>query len=637
MIVRLMLLLVLLLGGSLPLRAEVGASSWAEDQAGSVRLLSAVSATGDLTEIRLGLEFQLKEGWKIYWRTPGDAGYPPELHWDGSKNLSTAEILWPAPTRFILGDLQNYGYSGTVVLPVVATLTEAGRPLHLRLRLDYLACEHICVPMTATLSLDIPAGLAYPTNFTHVIEQFVAQVPDDNPARGLTVEKAEVVTGGAVPSLRVTVRGDDPLDGPDVFVEPDTVALFAAPQVEVQGNRAVLTLPVVDGTLKRALTDGPLTLTVTDGDRNFTTTMTPVPAVTAETPWLLMLGLAILGGFILNLMPCVLPVLSLKILGVVHYGGAARGHIRAAFLASAAGIVVSFLLLAGAALILKAAGAAVGWGIQFQNPWFLGVMVGILLLFALNLWGWFEISLPHWLMRSATSDRVPHHTLLGHFLSGAFATLLATPCSAPFLGTAVGFALARGPVEILAIFTALGLGMAIPYLLVAAWPRAAQALPKPGAWMVVLKKVLALALLGTAVWLGSILVTVLGEQSATRADNTAATDVWQPFDLSAIPGLVADGKRVFVDVTADWCITCKINKAAVLDRDTVRQLLDAPDVVRMRADWTRPDPAISHYMAEFGRYGIPFNIVYGPGAPRGLVLPELLTEQAVTDALDRAN
>jgi suppressor for copper-sensitivity B len=225
--------------------------------------------------------------------------------------------------------------------------------------------------------------------------------------------------------------------------------------------------------------------------------------------------------------------------------------------------------------------------------------------------------------------------LFGHFLSGAFATLLATPCSAPFLGTAVAFALARGPSEIVSIFTALGVGMAGPYLMMAAWPGAAQRLPRPGPWMLTLKKGLALALVGTAAWLGSILATQTGFTAAPTAAPTAGVR-WQGFDEAAIAGLVAEGKVVFVDVTADWCITCKVNKAAVLDRGPVAERLSRPGTTAMRADWTMPSDAIAAYLASFGRYGIPFNAVYGPGAPKGIALSELLTESEVLAAVGRA-
>jgi suppressor for copper-sensitivity B len=347
--------------------------------------------------------------------------------------------------------------------------------------------------------------------------------------------------------------------------------------------------------------------------------------------------------------------------------------VRQGFLGTAIGIVLSFVALAGATIIAKATGAAVGWGVQFQDPLFLIFLVALLVLFACNLWDVFEVPLPRGV--TAVAERGP----LGSVATGAFATLLATPCSAPFLGTALGFALAAGPLEIAAIFLALGIGMAAPYLLVAAVPALARALPRPGHWMVYLRRVLGLLLAGTALWLIAILSGELGPRPAIavalllgfaalalavlrepvsrwilivaaiagalfvpslapplRVATAETAELWQRFDPAAIGGLVRDGHVVMVDVTADWCLTCKVNERLVLDASPVRDDLAKPGIVAMRADWTRPDPTIAGYLNRFGRYGIPFNAVYGPAAPGGVPLPELLTADAVTTALAEA-
>jgi len=382
----------------------------------------------------------------------------------------------------------------------------------------------------------------------------------------------------------------------------------------------------------------------------------------------------------------VLPVLSIKLLTVVAHGGGDPRPVRTGFLASAAGILVSFAVLATGAVLLKQSGLAAGWGIQFQQPLFLAAMVMILVLFAGNLWGLFEFHLPG-AVADGAAGAGHGHGLGGHFLTGAFATLLATPCSAPFLGTAVGFALSRGPLEIYAVFAALGLGLALPYLAVAAFPGLATRLPRPGPWMVTLRYVLGLALIATAAWLVTVLATqtsfavgglvtlliaaalvalwqlrglsgrargatwgVVGalsvlalviSASLTRPDadvDVAVIEdgVWQPFDRAQIDREVAAGRIVFVDVTADWCLTCQVNKALVLNIGAVRDRLGSDNVVAMKADWTRPDPRITRFLADFGRYGIPFNVVYGPGAPEGVPLPEILTEGKVLAGFQRA-
>jgi suppressor for copper-sensitivity B len=386
-------------------------------------------------------------------------------------------------------------------------------------------------------------------------------------------------------------------------------------------------------------------------------------------------------------MPCVLPVLSLKLLGIVGHGGGERRAVRAAFIASAAGVLASFLVLAGLLIALRAGGVAIGWGIQFQQPLFLAAMVVVLTLFACNLLGWFEVPLPGWVgdLAGALPGEPGRHGLIGNFLTGALATLLATPCSAPFLGTAIGFALAGSAAEILAVFAAIAVGLALPYLLVAAWPGLATRLPRPGRWMVWLRGLLGLLLAGTAAWLLKVLLSEVGTAPVVLiallmaalasllwghrrlparlgpataaaavllglgallapallaapgpAPRPAADALWQPFAPDRIAALVADGKVVFVDVTADWCITCQVNKKLVLDQPSVQERLAGGGTIAMRADWTSPSAAITRYLAGFGRYGIPFNAVYGPRAPQGVALPELLTPGAVEDGFRQA-
>ena len=518
------------------------------------------------------------------------------------------------------------------------------------------------------------------------------------PGAALDIDKAEFASSGTKKALLISVRAAEPLKKPDVYVEgPDTLA-FGAPEVRLSdGGRSALLRVAVTAAKEPGpdLSATPVTLTVVDGARAIEKKVGLVAA--ASTPaavapegdsggesLLVILGLAFLGGLILNLMPCVLPVLSIKLLSVIGHGGADRRAVRAGFLASAAGIVVSFLVLATAAVMLSSAGQAVGWGIQFQEPLFLVVMIIILTLFASNLWGLFEIRLP-----GAIADAAGHagggHSLGGHFLVGAFATLLATPCTAPFLGTAVGFALSRGPMEIYAVFTALGIGLGAPYLAVAAMPGLATRLPKPGAWMVTLRRILSIALAGTAIWLLTVaavqtgyaiaamiallmvtmavtlwqlrhlpsdargatwgvvgaltvlaLIATISLKDSQAPGVVAADKVWRPFDRAAITSEIRRGNVVLVDVTADWCLTCKVNKALVLDRDPVFERLTSDGVTPMRADWTRPDPKITAYLKSFGRYGIPFNVVYGPGTPDGEPLSELLTADAVMGALNRA-
>jgi len=667
---------------ALPAAAEPGASDWAVTEQGKVRLISAVTATGDANSVQMGLEFVLQPDWKIYWRSPGDAGYPPSIDWKGSDNLADSVMSWPAPHRFSISGLETMGYKEKVVLPLLIRLGEPGQPVTLHAAVDYLTCAVVCVPQHADLSLTLPKGPALASPHAFEIGRFLANVPGNGARQGLSLLSAQANEAG---DLVVSVSANPPLQKPDLFLERVDLMQFSRPSVRLEqgGKKVVFTAKPIANTGEAGLTEKPVVVTIVDGERGMeavTDVAPPSPGV--KLPRLLaMMGVALLGGLILNLMPCVLPVLSLKILALIGHGGGDKREIRASFLATAAGILVSFLLLAGATCVVKLAGAAVGWGIQFQQPLFLCVMIALVTLFAANLFGWFEIPMPEFV--GTLGGKGPTHGIVGHFATGAFATLLATPCSAPFLGTAVGFALAHGIIEIFAIFSLLGLGMALPYLVVAAWPRLAQRLPRPGRWMVRARGFLGLLLLATAAWLVTVLMIVLGatiaalmsglmalalivlalshrrcwhargaviavtlvaaiglsligEAPAADDHKSALRGLWKPFDQSALAAQVAAGHVVFVDVTAEWCLTCQVNKATVVYRGEVAKRLSDPKIIAMQADWTRPDESIAGYLASFGRYGIPFDAVYGPGAPAGLPLPELLSEDAVLQALDKA-
>ena len=673
-----------------PVQAEVAASDWVKTEQTAVRLLAATQGTGDAASVVVGLHFRLEQGWKIYWRSPGDAGFPPQLDWAASENLAFSRVAWPAPERFSIFGFESMGYKDEVVLPITATLSDRGRPLRLRADLKYLTCKDICIPYETTLALDIGAGPATSSTFAHFINRYAVRVPGDGAGHGLDIKRAEVLGSGADRILRVEATAIQAFTAPDLFIEGPGELVFNKPQVTTaDGGRRALLKIAVPGTkdLPGLLAGSRLSFTLVDGKRSAERTLSVARADDGAVgvEFLTILALAVLGGLILNLMPCILPVLSIKLLGVVGHGGGERGAVRLNFLASAAGIVFSFLLLAAVLVALKAAGLAVGWGIQFQQPWFLVAMAGVCVLFACNLWGFFNIGFPEW-VAGADSRAGKIRGLGGHFLTGAFATLLATPCSAPFLGTAVGFALFHGPGKTFAVFSALGVGLALPYLIVAAAPGLVTALPRPGFWMVVLRRGLGFALAATAVWLTSILAVEAGAPTAAaiaglmiaamgllylrhhlagQAHRTVvaglavvslatfvvlglldraptvpadpqAEDRWVPFYEDAIAGQVARGMVVFVDVTAEWCITCQVNKSLVLYKDEVARRLDDDGVVAMQANWTHPDEVISRYLSSFGRYGIPFDAVYGPGAPRGILLPELLSADVVLDALNRA-
>ena len=638
----------------------------------------------------LGVHVRLGPGWKIYWKSPGDAGVPSEFDWSASSNLAAAEVQWPVPHRASILGVESVGYTGEVLFPVKVQLDDPDFDTGVELRLVLYACSTICIREERVLKAD----LSHPSDpgAQALIDQWREKLPAPTSA-SLAIASIELVPS-APPRIRVEATSSLPLAHPDLFVASTPPALYGSrPDVETSGDRVILT-SVLQGDLLQPLH---IMVTLADDARAVevgiltrglsSSTMAaggqpggPATTGDAGASWTILIT-AWVGGLILNLMPCVFPVLSLKLLGFVGHDPATPRTVRAGFVASAAGVVVSFLVLATALVALKAAGATVGWGIQFQHPMFLAVMAAVIALFAANLLGLFEISLPPALMnalaRKGVASSVP-----SHFAGGFVATLLATPCSAPFVGTAVGFALARGSLEIYSVFGAMGIGMATPYLLAACIPNFAAALPlRPGRWMLWLRRALAVPLLATSAWLVTLIAATAGFvpaafalaalvsgllmlwwRAAEPAPNAIATVAcvlvlagagvvavaqvtgvtetettsipWRPF--GELDDLVRSGRTVFLDVTADWCVTCKVNQALVINDQAIARRL-ARDVVPVLGDWTRPDPRIAEYLKSFGRYGLPFNVVFGPGAPDGIVLPELLTTEAVLSAFARSS
>ncbi len=342
--------------------------------------------------------------------------------------------------------------------------------------------------------------------------------------------------------------------------------------------------------------------------------------------------LAILGGMILNLMPCVLPVLGLKFLSVMS--SKKYRMPRLGFFATILGIFTSFWALAGLSVFLKNLGQHVGWGMHFQEPLFLIVMVITMLVFSLNLLGAFEIHLPSWVNRfiDRLSPKSDNH-LLSSYVSGVFATLLATPCTAPFLGVSVGFALTQGAGNIFLMFTFIALGFSVPYWILLMLPARWIPHPKPGAWMMWLKGTMGALLLLTAVWLSTVLYTQLSAQSSF---TQSTSDLWKPFEPEKIDALVKKGKTVVVNVTAGWCLTCKVNERHFREGKDLYSALGAENVYAMKADWTSRDEVIASFLESHDRSGIPFTVIYGPAAPEGIVLPEILTHQVVVEGLSQA-
>ena len=675
------------------------AGEWEKGPKAKARLISSIQAVGELDTIPIGLEIRLKPGWKTYWRSPGVSGLPPKVDLSKSSNLSSSVFHWPLPSRFSYYDIDVVGYSQEVIFPIDLLVERVGQPLHLKAVVEILVCDDVCIPHVMNLTLNLPSGLASPTNYTNIINRYRAQVPGDGKNTGLTFEGASYKGSLTNPTLEVKFSSFSVLESPDLLVEGPNEMLFSKPNFTFFDDRKTVLIKVKveesypEHSLENTYNQ-PLRLTFFDGNRSIEKQTVPIQISLTEEKnrynyfkLLSIIFVALLGGLLLNLMPCVLPVLSIKLLSLVSYGGKDHKYVRHSFLATAGGIIFSFIILAIFVVTIKKAGLDIGWGIQFQQPLFITFMVIVLTLFAANTWGLYEIRLPsHVSYLAANAGR--GRTLKASFFEGAFATLLATPCSAPFLGTAVGFALSGGVVEIFLVFTSLAIGMSVPFLLLAIFPKFASIMPRPGPWMIWLKKTISLILIVTSLWLLSVIKLQVSATSAfiigilmmliiilllarrfvsfrlllpfkisicfvifcalltpliftfqkndRENSKNGIIDGWELFDSEKITKVVRTGNLVFVDITAEWCITCQFNKSRVLQTKEIEELLNSPNVVKFRGDWTKPEASIANYLSQFKRFGVPLNVIYGPNFTTGVLLPEILSKKSILLGLKKA-
>jgi thiol:disulfide interchange protein DsbD len=702
------------------------------------RLLFDAQALGPDGSLRLGVLFEMERGWHIYWRNPGDTGFPTRLSW----HVPYAEVgptLWPAPEAFLEeDDLTTYGYGHEVLLVNEAQVAAApGTPLDVAVDADFLVCRVQCIPGRIRMTRRLPVATQRrpaDAETLALFETWSARVPVPASRYGLTVD--------GLYSQSAIRPGDDFRAAVSLVCEPtvsacprglmagtpdprESFAPFATPSLRLEptGTRPH---PFAEGLLitlaGHANTEdvppddrlrGVAQLRSASGEWMAVQVDVPLPRAAAgaavearPSPWLeparragamvsawQALGLALLGGLILNLMPCVLPVLAIKVFGIAERAHARRREVVLHGVAYTSGILLSMAALAALVIALRAAGTAVGWGFQFQEPAFIAAISSLLVVFALNLFGVFEIGLPAAarLEVGAGASGLPRS-----FFEGLLAVALATPCSAPFLGTAVGFAFASPAPVILGIFLAVGLGLASPFVAVSLLPGLARWLPRSGPWMIQLRAALGFALLATVVWLlwiaGRVLgadgmtlllgflvalsaaVWIYGARQRVRRDgrapllglslaaaailglvwlplephataNAAPSDepaagsaaLGAPFAREAVAAELALGRPVFVAFTADWCLTCKVNERVVLNDARVLEALEQRDVATFVGDWTRRDETIRAELARFGRAGVPMYLVYDPRRPdRPELLPELLTVDRVLEALAAA-
>ncbi|EMK5830622.1 thioredoxin family protein [Citrobacter sedlakii] len=599
--------------------AESGWLRSPQNDHASVRVRADTTAQG---ETRLLIDVKLENGWKTYWRSPGEGGIAPSIAW--KENSPAVNWFWPTPARFDVAGITTQGYHQRVTFPL---RVQGKAPATLAGVLTLSTCSNVCLLTDYPFSVTPSSRDA---GFAHDYAQAMGRIPL---AQGLT----DTLQADARPGeLIVTAQRSAGWTDPALFLDSVGEVDFGKPHIRVDSDTMRATVPVHDSWGEGApdLRGQPLTLVLADNEVAQESELTPgdaPAAVGGGLPLWQVVLMALAGGLILNLMPCVLPVLAMKLGSVLLVEDKSRRQVRRQFLASVVGILASFMALALLMTILRLSNQALGWGIQFQNPWFIGVMMLVMLAFSASLFGLFTFRLP----ASLTTKLATRggNGLAGHFWQGAFATLLATPCSAPFLGTAVAVALTASLPTLWGLFLALGVGMSLPWLLVAMRPGLAQRLPRPGRWMNGLRRLLGLMMLGSAIWLATLLLPHLGF-SSSPAEKEGVN--WQPLSEQAITDALAQHKRVFIDVTAEWCITCKVNKYNVLTTPSVQEALGQPDVVALRGDWTLPSDEITAFLNARGQVAVPYNQIYGPGLPQGQTLPTLLTRDNLLKTLAEA-
>ena len=630
------------------------------------------------------LHVELDEGWKTYWRSPGEGGIPPTFDWSESSNIDHIEWHWPVPSRYSIQGIDTVGYQGSLTFPLMIQLSPDARQARISGTLTMSSCTTVCVLTDYPIDLQVDLDtLTVDSDRALAFNQAMGKVPreyDSNSAK-------QAIWSDANQRVQLTIERDSGWQNPQLFIHSNDRALadaeFSSPDIQVEDNTLTANIDVSHWLELPDLSGAELIATVSDEKfaAEYKVQLTAGTISNNTPPLWAILMMALAGGLILNIMPCVLPVLGLKVQSLMLSGAQQPKVVRKQFFASSLGIISSFLVIALGLMALRWSGGSVGWGIQFQNPYFIAALVAITWVFALNLMGAFEFKLPSSLSTSAAT--AGDDSYKGHFLQGMLATVLATPCTAPFLGTAVAFALAAESSVILLIFTALGVGMALPWLLIAVFPKTAKLLPKPGRWMQWVKPVFAIMMLATTVWLTTLLKNFISNEvflvltvglsvltlviigkvhgrkalflsiggflvfaavvgttlilTADRWVNKLPQDhQWQPLTQQRIDEAVASGQTVFVDVTADWCITCQANKVGVLLQDPVFTALGQENVTRLRGDWTKANESITQYLKANNTFGVPFNKVYGPGAPDGITLPVVLSKDKVMDALEDA-
>ena len=657
------------------------------------RIVSEHDAVAPDGTVTVALEENIRPGWHTYWSNPGDAGAPTEIQWTLPSGWRADAIRWPYPQRDPVGPLMDYGYEGTVWLLVdlhAPPDAKPGEEVKLSAAVQWLVCAQVCIPEDATLGVTLFIDPKPPAPDAVSAEKFAAaraKIPAASPWPMRYALAGDLKLYVKSPALSSTAR---PVEAQFFPAQPGEVQDAAPQTLGFAKDGLVLAMRPGKKAAKLSALDGLLVLTSADKSVQALQvhaapgTVPPAKFGGGDLSLLLALLFAFLGGLILNVMPCVLPVLAMKALAVASHAGAHRGHARAEAFSYCAGAVLTFVAFGLLIVALRAGGAAIGWGFQLQEPIVVAALALLIFAVGLNLSGVFEVN-----AITVGDDLTRRNGLVGAFFTGVLAVAVAAPCTAPFMATAIGYGFTQSPPIVLAVFASLGLGFALPFLLLGLAPALHRLLPKPGPWMLRLKQILALPMYAAAGWLfwvlaqqvnrdglfaalfaaaalgvalfvwgatrtaaewtrkaGTILSVlclavalyaltfIAGDKAPAPAQTQFAGMKSEPYSAARLNDLRNAHRAVFIDATASWCITCLVNEEAALARPTVRTAFANKHVALLVADWTNRNPEITALLEAHGRSGVPLYLYYAPGATEPKILPQILTEGIVLQALD---
>ena len=650
-------------------------SDWSIGDSSKVRLISPYSQNNN-KELLIGLEYEMDPGWKTYWKSPGDGGFAQNISWENSANINNLEVLWPTPEKFQILGLTSLGYENNVIFPLKLEINDESQNTFVNLQVNFLICKDICIPGDARVFLEIPSGNKELTDNFFIMERSLSFLPEHNfDSSYINNVNASIYKDNDNSLIKIIAETDKSFLNTNIFLHTPFGLPVVKNSLDYSSNNKLITAEFKYAKDLISKEQFPIEIIVQDENHNFINMLDVqvkniLPPVKANNNYIYFILISLLAGLILNVMPCVFPILSIKLMSVFS---SEKKNARVSFFTTAFGIIFSFILLGLIFLFLQYFKFSISCGMQFQQPYFLLFITLVIFLFMMNMFNQFEINLP---------SRVSNFSLLNSnnlylkdFFNGFFATLMATPCSAPFVGTAITAAFTQNYLIGINIFLFMGIGMSSPYLLVATFPKLVNFLPKPGKWMIYVKYFLGLLLLATVIWLSNILlnffslsflilslilflilsyrkkipyfqniftiVILLGIfylPSVKSLQNNPALkydERWLNFFEVDINQLVNKDEVIFLDITADWCATCQINKVNIINSNKIIKLFEENNILLIRADWTRPNKKVNVFLEKYKRFGIPFNAFFSKNFPNGILLSELLSEKEILETINK--